>query len=788
MSFKLTEREQVSKVKEVASILITQLEGAEGSEIESLRRATLEAIAPALRKAMNINELDEMAQGAYPTASASGRVVTFDRAADDVPVKALVVAIEPTQSGSGDPAPDNVHPISGWTGATVTRLGKNLANIADNTYTNSGVTFTASAGAVHMTGTSTGTINRTIGTVQLLAGVTYTISGTKASSITDANVLRIDLRNTGGSVIASGDSYNGFVYTPEEDVTAQVNIRMASGQTIDATLYPQVEAGRKATAFEPYAPTSWAVDWSSAAGTVYRGTLDVVTGVLTVTHGVLTIDSSNIDNIRKGSTTSRDEYYIPAPDGSVFDGVKRYVTISECASAGMICSVAPFADPDHLSNNYMATAYLGAEGTTLQLRLNIALSEGVDTVEKMKQLATTLYAAGTPIQYVYPLKNQATYQLTPTEVRTLLGMNTMISDAGDMSITYHIDPMQYAVTSVAGKGGNVTLDGNDVSFSIVGTYGRNTVGQHLQETENNLFLLGQEVAMLGGNKIPFYMDGDYPSEKTIADVINDLQEALAASEAQRLATYPTDTVEGTTATFSDGADDVPVKALSITMMPVQSGSGDPSTANIRPISGRTMANINANGTTIPIAFPTEAGTVYGGTLDVLTGELTINWIRFETTWGAGTSARAVGTTIISKIYTLPTMSKSSGKSGDSICNICSYALGNSETEHYYILWQQVGADFVTKATVYLPDETNDDQVIQIAYAVGTPETYHLDPQTLEQIKTQLGNNVIYADCGDVSVTYRADPTLYINRKIAEALQTCLAAHTETNTLTLSSAE
>ena len=36
--------------------------------------------------------------------------------------------IEPVQSGSGDPSPSNVRPITGWTGATLTRCGKNLIN------------------------------------------------------------------------------------------------------------------------------------------------------------------------------------------------------------------------------------------------------------------------------------------------------------------------------------------------------------------------------------------------------------------------------------------------------------------------------------------------------------------------------------------------------------------------------------------------------------------------------------------------------------------------------------
>ena len=59
---------------------------------------------------------------AYPTDSVSGDVVSFPDGADGIPVKSFVGSIIPAQSGSGDPAPDNVRPISGWTGANIYRI------------------------------------------------------------------------------------------------------------------------------------------------------------------------------------------------------------------------------------------------------------------------------------------------------------------------------------------------------------------------------------------------------------------------------------------------------------------------------------------------------------------------------------------------------------------------------------------------------------------------------------------------------------------------------------------
>lgn len=268
---------------------LVDIQEAEDFTAAHWEQVTVDELITALQAALAAAEAQRLAM--YPTDTAEGASVAISDGADNLPLKAMQLRIASE---------------SGVTGVSVTRLGKNVANIADNSYTSGGVTFTMSGGAVRMTGTSTGTINRAIGTAQLRAGVTYTISGTKSSGITDANTLRIDLRNPGGSVIASGDSYNGFTYTPAADVTAQVNIRLASGQTIDATLYPQVEAGQAATSYTPYAPTVYAVDWSDVAGTAHDVVLDVLTGALTADGAAYAVTPVDVRTLLGANTFSAD--------------------------------------------------------------------------------------------------------------------------------------------------------------------------------------------------------------------------------------------------------------------------------------------------------------------------------------------------------------------------------------------------------------------------------------------------------------------------------------------------
>jgi hypothetical protein len=53
--------------------------------------------------------------------------------------------------------------------------------------------------------------------------------------------------------------------------------------------------------------------------------------------------------------------------------------------------------------------------------------------------------------------------------------------------------------------------------------------------------------------------------------------------------------------------------------------------------------------------------------------------------------------------------------------------------------------------------------VQLCYQLATPITYALTPT---EIKSLLGDNNIWADAGDTSVTYRADTKLYIEKKMA----------------------
>ena len=153
------------------------------------------------------------------------------------------------------------------------------------------------------------------------------------------------------------------------------------------------------------------------------------------------------------------------------------------------------------------------------------------------------------------------------------------------------------------------------------------------------------------------------------------------------------------------------------------------------------------GTTLPVSWQSEAGTVYGGTLDVVTGVLTIYGVFFETTWGSVPGGTILGS-CTRKTFTSSPLSKYPSYTKTPICNVTSYfANFNSDTVHFY-----VNASSSNNVIVFLPNDTDDGTVIQVVYELATPITIQLTPQQVELLQ---GENNIWSD-GTMTLVYLAD--------------------------------
>lgn len=371
--------------------------------------------------------------------SASGSVAAFSDGANDVTVKSLVAEITPVQSGSGDPSPSNIRPISGRTGMTVTRCGKNLLEVVRETRTTNGVTFTVNkdtAGNVlSVVANGTATANAyfdfnvsgsTPNDVPIVDGESYIFSGLPADGSTTTYRLRIG--NSVGSTLQNITAKDGAQFTKTADMVL-FGVIVANGYTANnLTLMPMIrKAGTGGGTFEPYTGHTYPISWQTEAGTVYGGTLNVTTGVLTVTHTGIRLTSTN------QSWSSA---------GSVSAGTARYYCTLDPAcdtsARAILCSHAVYESGNS-----------GAWGTYFVYNGVFAMKNG-DGGAGFSALADfKAWLDDNNLQICYPLATHQTYQLTPTEVKTLLGGNTIYTDAGSVSVEYVADTKLYIDNKIA---------------------------------------------------------------------------------------------------------------------------------------------------------------------------------------------------------------------------------------------------------------------------------------------------------------------------------------------------
>ena len=161
---------------------------------------------------------------------------------------------------------------------------------------------------------------------------------------------------------------------------------------------------------------------------------------------------------------------------------------------------------------------------------------------------------------------------------------------------------------------------------------------------------------------------------------------------------------------------------------------------------------------IDYTFPTEAGTVYGGTLDVLKGTLTVDRASVTITGGlryyqehtnhyrfnfSALDGKAEPNSTSKLLSDIGVPISAQGFSSASV----GVYIGNGNT---------MGALYLNKSLVSSNNESANAWVashpVQIVYPLETPITYQLTP---EFITTLAGQNNLWSDIGNVTVQYGA---------------------------------
>lgn len=166
----------------------------------------------------------------------------------------------------------------------------------------------------------------------------------------------------------------------------------------------------------------------------------------------------------------------------------------------------------------------------------------------------------------------------------------------------------------------------------------------------------------------------------------------------------------------------------------------------------TVSAVNGDPyTLIPISWEEEAGTVYGGTLDVTTGELTVDAV--SATVNPADIAQSVS------IYYVGTNSLPM-KVGNGLPGICDRFPTVATSDHfgvrfgannsiiYFYKLENLGIGTIEEARAWFT--ANPTTVV---YPLATPVTCQLTPQ---EVQLLAGENNIWADTGNTTLTYLAD--------------------------------
>ena len=197
-------------------------------------------------------------------------------------------------------------------------------------------------------------------------------------------------------------------------------------------------------------------------------------------------------------------------------------------------------------------------------------------------------------------------------------------------------------------------------------------------------------------------------------------------------------------------------------------------SNICPISGWTGAKVYVSPTTDPADATVYTidldGTRYGGTLDVTTGKLTVDRLMFTPT------ELKAGVYVASNMYyPWVDVPQTAIAYSDGLCNKLWCATSYVEfianisfvVRDTFIAMNLNGTGYSSRDDAIAAGATFiQSEDVQFCYELAATIEVDLDPVTIE---TLLGTNNIFADCGDITVDYYADTTLFVNKKIAAAV-------------------
>ena len=337
--------------------------------------------------------------------SQSGSIITC-YPVDGSPLH-VVSDITAAQEGEGDPSPDNVRPISGWNSAKLTRCGKNLFDRETSTllyaYISSSGIFMSAA---HRTAVLPCKPNQTYSITTIPTTHNLAVAFTQSNPADNTAIPLMSYATSTNNIVTATSTTTSnymliYIYNFNTDLAVKLD---------DVLRSLIVELGSAATSYEPYRGQAHTADFPE---TVYGGTLDWSTGVLTVTW--------------VKADLSQPFYYPTGGNGVRFnkalDDNYNHNTTALC-SHGLI-----------VKNIHTHGFIIGADNNNNVYAVGLLDDLGLSSIEEYKT-----WAESNTIELYYKTNHPYTIQLTPTQILAISGLNTVYCDTGDVTVTGYEDP------------------------------------------------------------------------------------------------------------------------------------------------------------------------------------------------------------------------------------------------------------------------------------------------------------------------------------------------------------
>ena len=418
----------------------------------------------------------------------------------------------------------NVCPISGWTGVEVTQKSKNLiggidvanrikdkfgANATIDT-TAKTVTFSPTSGQgypsllYNLTSESQTVPFPHYYPFKENTRYTFIFKATSTESKFNMGVSYTDGTNNGGFSPSNYVGGNYVVWTSPANKTV-LSFYVGTYAGITTLYYDTVgvfEGVVTLDDFTPYEGNYYPISWQSSAGTVYGGSLDVTSGVLSV-DCVLEV----LDTLIDGKINSALQY------------ANGFGTMTDCVRMDFTARVdVDISVYNRISSTYpskyqkcsMARHYFAYASDTVhwyrntQMYVYLPKSFG-SSITEVSQTLYTMAQNGNPLTIIMPYKNPVQYQLTPEQIATFLGTNNFWSNSnGQIDLEYRADTKLYIQQLTKPSEDDMVANANITSgsFFMVG---------------NRLFLSTTAIAQ--GEQI---VVGTNCTEVSLADALNQI--------------------------------------------------------------------------------------------------------------------------------------------------------------------------------------------------------------------------------------------------------------------------